>query len=241
MTLEGQKIVVIGGSSGMGMATARRRGTRRRRGRYRLKPTGTGRRGAGPTAGRLCGHSPRCPRRDAGRRLFRASRRARSPGVHRRRRIHATPTCQPRPQRRTRDPRRPLLGRGRSHQARSVPDQARRINWVDHRNRRPATGPRRSARRRRRRSRRGPCAGTGGRTRPRPRQRCQGRRFSHAALGRRPRGPARALFARLAQGTLTGTVGEPEQIAAAHLYLMQNQYVTGTVQTVDGGLLLAGN
>ena len=48
-----------------------------------------------------------------------------------------------------------------------------------------------------------------------------------------------ALFARLAEGTLTGTVGEPEQIAAAHLYLMQNPYVTGTVQTVDGGLLLA--
>ncbi len=50
-----------------------------------------------------------------------------------------------------------------------------------------------------------------------------------------------ALFARLAQRTLTGTIGEPQQIAAAHLYLMQNQYVTGTVQTVDGGLLLAGN
>ena len=52
------------------------------------------------------------------------------------------------------------------------------------------------------------------------------------------RGP---LFARLAERTLTGTIGEPEQIAAAHIYLMQNQYVTGTVQTVDGGLLLAGN
>jgi NAD(P)-dependent dehydrogenase (short-subunit alcohol dehydrogenase family) len=50
-----------------------------------------------------------------------------------------------------------------------------------------------------------------------------------------------ALFARLAQRTLTKTVGEPEQIAAAHIYLMQNHYVTGTVQTVDGGLLLAGN
>jgi NAD(P)-dependent dehydrogenase (short-subunit alcohol dehydrogenase family) len=56
-----------------------------------------------------------------------------------------------------------------------------------------------------------------------------------------PEAQREALFARLAQGTLTGTVGEPEQIAAAHLYLMQNQYVTGTVQTVDGGLLLAGN
>ena len=56
-----------------------------------------------------------------------------------------------------------------------------------------------------------------------------------------PEAQREALFARLAQGTLTGTVGEPEQIAAAHLYLMQNRYVTGTVQTVDGGLLLAGS
>ena len=48
-----------------------------------------------------------------------------------------------------------------------------------------------------------------------------------------------ALFARLAEGTLTGTVGEPEQVAAAHLFLMQNPYVTGTLLTVDGGLLLA--
>jgi NAD(P)-dependent dehydrogenase (short-subunit alcohol dehydrogenase family) len=49
------------------------------------------------------------------------------------------------------------------------------------------------------------------------------------------------LFARLARGTLTGTIGEPEQLAAAHLYLMQNEYVTGTVHTVDGGLLLTGS
>lgn len=49
------------------------------------------------------------------------------------------------------------------------------------------------------------------------------------------------LFTRLAQRTLTGTVGEPEEIAAAHLYLMQNRYVTGTVLTVDGGLLLSGD
>jgi NAD(P)-dependent dehydrogenase (short-subunit alcohol dehydrogenase family) len=48
------------------------------------------------------------------------------------------------------------------------------------------------------------------------------------------------VFARLAQRTLLGTIGEPEEIALAHLYLMQNHYVTGTVLTVDGGLLLAG-
>ena len=49
-----------------------------------------------------------------------------------------------------------------------------------------------------------------------------------------------AVFARLAQRTLLGRMGEPEEIALAHLYLMQNRYVTGTVLTVDGGLLLAG-
>ncbi|MGF6886545.1 NAD(P)-dependent dehydrogenase (short-subunit alcohol dehydrogenase family) [Nocardia sp. GAS34] len=36
-----------------------------------------------------------------------------------------------------------------------------------------------------------------------------------------------------------GTIGEPEQIAASHLYFMQNSFVTGTILTVDGGLLLA--
>jgi NAD(P)-dependent dehydrogenase (short-subunit alcohol dehydrogenase family) len=55
-------------------------------------------------------------------------------------------------------------------------------------------------------------------------------------------GPQReALLTRLAQRTLLGTMGEPEEIAAAHLYMMQNPYVTGTVLTVDGGLLLAGS
>lgn len=38
--------------------------------------------------------------------------------------------------------------------------------------------------------------------------------------------------------TLTGTVGEADQIAAANLYLMQNGFVTGTVLTVDGGAVL---
>ncbi|WP_067900491.1 SDR family oxidoreductase [Nocardia vaccinii] len=52
--------------------------------------------------------------------------------------------------------------------------------------------------------------------------------------------PQRAeLFATLAQRTLTGTIGEPEQISAAHLHLMRNSYVTGTILTVDGGLLLS--
>jgi NAD(P)-dependent dehydrogenase (short-subunit alcohol dehydrogenase family) len=53
-------------------------------------------------------------------------------------------------------------------------------------------------------------------------------------------GPRRsALFAALAERTITKTIGEPDQIAAAHLYLMDNRFVTGTVLTVDGGAVLA--
>jgi NAD(P)-dependent dehydrogenase (short-subunit alcohol dehydrogenase family) len=48
-----------------------------------------------------------------------------------------------------------------------------------------------------------------------------------------------ALFDRLARGTLVGAVGEPEQIALGHLCLMQNGYVTGTILGIDGGSLLA--
>lgn len=50
-----------------------------------------------------------------------------------------------------------------------------------------------------------------------------------------------ALFATLADRTLTHSIGEAEQIAAAHLYLMENRFVTGTVLTVDGGATLAGS
>ena len=49
------------------------------------------------------------------------------------------------------------------------------------------------------------------------------------------------LFTTLAERTLTKTIGEPDQIAAAHLYLMENRFVTGTVLTVDGGFILTGN
>ena len=55
-----------------------------------------------------------------------------------------------------------------------------------------------------------------------------------------PESQRAAVFERLSQRTLLGTIGEPEEIALTHLYLMQNGYVTGTVLTVDGGLLLAG-
>jgi NAD(P)-dependent dehydrogenase (short-subunit alcohol dehydrogenase family) len=50
-----------------------------------------------------------------------------------------------------------------------------------------------------------------------------------------------ALFANLADRTLTKSIGEADQIAAAHLYLMENRFVTGTVLTVDGGAVLVGS
>ena len=47
-----------------------------------------------------------------------------------------------------------------------------------------------------------------------------------------------ALFAAIERRTLTKAVGEADQIAATHLYLMENGYVTGSVLTVDGGFSL---
>jgi NAD(P)-dependent dehydrogenase (short-subunit alcohol dehydrogenase family) len=47
-----------------------------------------------------------------------------------------------------------------------------------------------------------------------------------------------AVLGALAERTITKTVGQPDQIAAAHLYLMDNHFVTGTVLTVDGGAIL---
>ncbi len=49
------------------------------------------------------------------------------------------------------------------------------------------------------------------------------------------------LFTALAGRTLTKTVGEADQIAATHLYLMENIFVTGTVLTGDGGFTLTGS
>jgi NAD(P)-dependent dehydrogenase (short-subunit alcohol dehydrogenase family) len=50
-----------------------------------------------------------------------------------------------------------------------------------------------------------------------------------------------ALFTTLAERTLTKTIGETDDIAATHLYLMENRFVTGTVLTIDGGLTMTGN
>jgi NAD(P)-dependent dehydrogenase (short-subunit alcohol dehydrogenase family) len=49
------------------------------------------------------------------------------------------------------------------------------------------------------------------------------------------------LFATLAERTLTKAIGEADQIAATHLFLMENRFVTGTVLTVDGGSILTGS
>ncbi|AQZ70570.1 Short chain dehydrogenase [[Actinomadura] parvosata subsp. kistnae] len=48
-----------------------------------------------------------------------------------------------------------------------------------------------------------------------------------------------AMIAARAEQTLVKAVGEADQIAATNLYLMENAFVTGTVLTVDGGSLLA--
>jgi NAD(P)-dependent dehydrogenase (short-subunit alcohol dehydrogenase family) len=56
--------------------------------------------------------------------------------------------------------------------------------------------------------------------------------------GAAPEPQRSALLGALAERTLTKTVGEPGEIAAAHLYLMDNRFVTGTVLTVDGGAVL---
>jgi NAD(P)-dependent dehydrogenase (short-subunit alcohol dehydrogenase family) len=50
-----------------------------------------------------------------------------------------------------------------------------------------------------------------------------------------------AVFTGLAERTLTKAIGETDDIAATHLYLMENRFVTGTVLTVDGGFILTGS
>lgn len=43
------------------------------------------------------------------------------------------------------------------------------------------------------------------------------------------------LFADMGTRLLTGCVGEPEDVAEAHLFLMRSNFVTGTIVAVDGG------
>jgi NAD(P)-dependent dehydrogenase (short-subunit alcohol dehydrogenase family) len=56
-----------------------------------------------------------------------------------------------------------------------------------------------------------------------------------------PQPQREALLTSLAEKTLTKTIGETDDIAATHLYLMENRFVTGTVLTVDGGFTITGN
>lgn len=49
-----------------------------------------------------------------------------------------------------------------------------------------------------------------------------------------------AMYAARARALPVGRIGRPEDIAAAAMHLMQNGYVTGTVQDIDGGGLIAG-
>jgi NAD(P)-dependent dehydrogenase (short-subunit alcohol dehydrogenase family) len=48
-----------------------------------------------------------------------------------------------------------------------------------------------------------------------------------------------SLFKAFAARTLVKKIGQPEEVAEAILFLMGNDFVTGSVLTVDGGLLLA--
>lgn len=50
---------------------------------------------------------------------------------------------------------------------------------------------------------------------------------------------AEAMVEGFRKGSLTGTVGRPEDTAEAYLYLMKDRFVTGQVISTDGGRLLA--
>lgn len=48
-----------------------------------------------------------------------------------------------------------------------------------------------------------------------------------------------AALAQMAANTLTGKVGQPDDVAEAYLYLMRCAYVPGTSVVVDGGASLS--
>jgi NAD(P)-dependent dehydrogenase (short-subunit alcohol dehydrogenase family) len=53
-----------------------------------------------------------------------------------------------------------------------------------------------------------------------------------------PQEAREALYTSVGEKLLTGRVGLPEDIAQAHLFLMRDGFVTGTVLQVDGGARL---
>ncbi|MET8232008.1 SDR family oxidoreductase [Micromonospora sp. NPDC005298] len=54
-----------------------------------------------------------------------------------------------------------------------------------------------------------------------------------------PRDDREQMYARLGESLPLGRVGEPEEVAEAFVYLLRATYATGTVVTVDGGTLVA--
>jgi len=60
---------------------------------------------------------------------------------------------------------------------------------------------------------------------------------AHAAM---PENVRRGIFAAAAKRSLVGRVGKPEDIASLALELMCNSFMTGVVVDIDGGGLLAG-
>jgi NAD(P)-dependent dehydrogenase (short-subunit alcohol dehydrogenase family) len=54
-----------------------------------------------------------------------------------------------------------------------------------------------------------------------------------------PEAGRESFYRAAADAMLTKRVGAPEEIAQAYVYLMQNDFVTGTVLSVDGGATLA--
>jgi NAD(P)-dependent dehydrogenase (short-subunit alcohol dehydrogenase family) len=47
-----------------------------------------------------------------------------------------------------------------------------------------------------------------------------------------------SMYRNVGARLLVGSVGEPEQIAEAYLYLMQNGFMSGQTVVIDGGGLL---
>ncbi|MBO1415824.1 SDR family oxidoreductase [Streptomyces sp. FH025] len=54
-----------------------------------------------------------------------------------------------------------------------------------------------------------------------------------------PEADREEMYAKIIDGLPLGRIGEPEDAAEAYAYLMEQRYATGTVVTVDGGTLLA--
>ena len=55
---------------------------------------------------------------------------------------------------------------------------------------------------------------------------------------RLPEAEREQLYKEIAEGNLLGRVGEVEDVAEAYVYLLRQDFTTGTVLTVDGGSLL---